>query len=178
MLKIKPPPYKFCPFCGQKLKNKDEEGETRKFCSCCNWTYYPHVGTTAAGVILKRNKVLLVKRNRSPYKDTWMLPAGFVEYGEHPEETLVREIKEETGLKTKPAKLMTVLQIEDDPRSPGHFCFFYLVKIISGKIRISDEDENSEIGWFSLDDLPLVGWKSHKKILKIKSFINVDLNKY
>jgi len=101
MLKIKPPNYQFCPFCGKKLEIKDEEGEKRKFCSSCNWTYYPHVHSAVAAVIVSQGKALMVKRAREPFKDTWMFPAGFVDFGEHPLETLKREVKEETGLKVE-----------------------------------------------------------------------------
>jgi len=101
MLKINPPNYQFCPFCGKKLKIKKEENKKRRFCPFCNWTYYPHVGGAVAAIIIKNKKVLLVKRKREPNKGTWMLPAGFIDFGEHPEETVKREIKEETGLKAK-----------------------------------------------------------------------------
>lgn len=105
MLDIQPPDFKFCPFCGRKLKIKIEEEKKRKFCSFCNWTYYPHVAVSAAAIIVRKNKVLMVKRAREPYKNTWMFPAGFIDFGEHPLETLKREVWEETGLKVKKAKL-------------------------------------------------------------------------
>ena len=164
MLKIKPPDYQFCPFCGKKLKIRIEEEKERKFCSSCKWTYYPHVATTVAAVIVKSGKILLVKRAREPYLGTWMFPAGFIDFGEHPKETLVREILEETGLNLKKAKLMDIIQIEDDPRSLGHFCLFYKVSVSGSKIK-TDEDENQDIGWFDLNNLPEIGWKSHKYII-------------
>ena len=164
MLKIKPPNYRFCPLCGKKLTIKKEEGKQRKFCSSCNWIYYPHVAGSAAAIIVRGSKILLVKRAREPYKNTWMLPAGFIDFGEHPEETVVREVKEETGLKLVEAMLFKVLQSRDDPRSPGHFLFFYKVKVRGTKLK-TDKEENQEIGWFELKNLPKVGWESHKFIL-------------
>jgi len=125
MLKIKPPCYRFCPFCGKKLQVRIEEEKERKYCPSCEWTYYPHVAAAAGAIILRNNKVLLVKRRREPYKDTWMFPAGFVDFGEHPLETATREVAEETGLKIKNARLLNIIQSVDDPRSPGHFVFFY-----------------------------------------------------
>jgi len=163
MLKIQPPNYKFCPFCGKELRTKLEENKKRKFCPFCKWTYYPHVGTAVAAVIIKDNKVLMVKRKREPFRGTWMFPAGFVDYGEHPEDALVREVKEETGLKTKEAELLKIIQIEDDPRSLGHFCFFYKV-IAEGEGLTTNKEENEGIDWFDLDKPPKIGWKSHKEI--------------
>lgn len=82
------------------------------------------MAASAEAIIIKNGKVLLVKRAREPYKGTWMFPAGFIDFGEHPTETITREVSEETGLKLKKAELFKVLQSEDDPRSPGHFLFF------------------------------------------------------
>lgn len=166
MLKIKPPNYQFCPFCGEKLEVKKEEEKERKFCAKCNWTYYPHVACTVGAVIIRGGKVLLVKRKREPYKGTWMFPAGFIDFGEHPEETLRREVSEETGLRLKNAVLFKVMQSKDDPRSPGHFLFFYKVTVSGSKLK-TDKEENQGIGWFDLKNPPEIGWKSHKYIMKM-----------
>jgi len=163
MLKIKPPAYQYCPFCGRKLKTRTEERKRRKYCSFCHWTYYPHVDGAALAVILRRGRVLLVKRAREPYKNTWMFPAGFIEFGEAPWEACQREVEEETGLKMKKAKLQEVLQSTDDPRSPGHFVFVYRVEVLSGEIK-TDLEENKDIAWFSLTTSPKIGWQLHRRI--------------
>jgi 8-oxo-dGTP diphosphatase len=166
VLKIKPPNYQFCPFCGKKLAIRIEEEHERKFCTSCNWTFYPHVAASVEAIIIKEGRALMVRRRREPYKGTWMFPAGFVDFGEHPEETLVREIKEETGLKLKKATLWKVLQTEDDPRQPGHFLFIYKVKVLGSKLK-TDEEENQGIGWFDLRHPPKIGWKAHKYVMKL-----------
>jgi 8-oxo-dGTP diphosphatase len=166
MLNIEPPEYLYCPFCGNKLGLKVVDGKKFKYCRECDWTYYPHVGAAACGVAIRKGKVLLVKRARDPYRNTWMFPAGFVNFGEHPEDTILREVNEETGLKAKIIKLLEVEQVDDDPRSMGHFGFFYLVKV-RGNIKPKDKIENSDIGWFSLKRLPIIGWHGHKRVLKM-----------
>lgn len=166
MLKIKPPDYKFCPFCGGKLRIKLEEEKKRKYCPACNWTYYPHVAGSSIAVIVQKSKVLMVKRKREPYKNTWMFPAGFVDFGEHPRETLTREVAEETGLKIKKAKLFKVLQSTDDPRSPGHLLFFYLTYVSGDKLK-TDRDENADIKWKNIKKTPKIGWKSNQYIFRL-----------
>jgi len=95
-----------------------------------------------------------------------MFPAGFIDYGEHPEETLIHEVKEETGLTVKNFKLIKVDQSLDDPRQPGHFLFLYLTKINPNRLK-TDQDENSDIHWFNLHQLPpKIGWKNHRQMLK------------
>jgi ADP-ribose pyrophosphatase YjhB (NUDIX family) len=165
MLKIPPPAFHFCPFCGQKLHFRLEDGQKRKYCPDCHWTYYPHVAASVAAVIIRGEKILLVQRARAPYQGTWMFPAGFIDFGEHPLETLQREVKEETGLKLKKAKLIEILQSQDDPRSPGHFMFFYQVWA-EGKIDNRDSEENQNLGWFEIKNLPPIGWRAHQQIIR------------
>lgn len=166
MFKIKPPDYKFCPLCGTELiLKKDVDKKDRKNCPKCGWVYYPHVGSSSNAVIINNGKVLMVKRGREPYKDTWMFPAGFANFGEHPEETLEREAKEEANINIKDIKLIEILQSTDDPRLPGHFTFFYKAKPV-GSIKNLDRKENKSIGWFSIDNPPKIGWKGHKLIMK------------
>lgn len=165
MLKIKPPNFRFCPFCGQKLRIRLEEERQRKYCSSCQWTYYPHVAGAVGGIITKSSKVLLVKRARAPYKNTWMFPAGFIDFGEHPLETLTREVKEETGLKVKKVRLVEILQSKDDPRSPGHLLFFFKVEVDEGQLA-TDQDENQAIGWKEIKKPGKIGWQSHRLMMK------------
>ena len=163
MLNIDPPNYRYCPFCGDELAEKVEEKKVRKYCKNDDWTYYPHPMTAVAAIIKRDNKVLMVKRNKVPYKGTWMFPAGFVDFGEHPEETLFREVKEETGMDVVDFELHQVEQSTDDPRAPGHFIFEYFVKA-QGKIKNLDKKENADIRWFKLSENPKIGWKQHKDI--------------
>ena len=46
----------------------------------------------------KNNEVLLVLPSRGFSKNMWTLPGGFVGYAEHPDDAVIRETKEETGL--------------------------------------------------------------------------------
>ncbi|MBO7244374.1 MAG: NUDIX domain-containing protein [Alphaproteobacteria bacterium] len=50
------------------------------------------------GINIKDNKILLIKKTRGPYTGLYDLPGGSPETNEVPEETLIREIKEETNL--------------------------------------------------------------------------------
>lgn len=166
MLKIEAPDYKFCPFCGDTLQTRVEEEKERKFCPPCNWTYYPRVAAAAAAIIPEDKKVWLVRRNREPYRGLWMFPAGFVDFGEHPEETLVREVVEEIGRKVIEARLVGILQSEDDPREPGHWVLFYKAKTIEGS-EITDPEENQAVEQFDIQNLPEIGWGAHRKMAKL-----------
>lgn len=165
MLNLTPPNYKYCPLCGSELSIRHEEHTQRKFCQKDNWTYYPRVATSCIGVIVRDSQVLMVKRNRDPYRGTWMFPSGFTEYGEHPEEAVIREILEETGLKTIKVELKGIMQAIDDYREPGHFLFVYKVEVEDGEIK-TDEEENQAIDWFDISNPPEIGWITNKEIMK------------
>ena len=56
-------------------------------------------GKTAAAILeFPNNKILLIKRGTTVFRGYWALPCGKVEAGETFEETVIREVKEETGL--------------------------------------------------------------------------------
>lgn len=57
---------------------------------------YKHLGVY--GLVIKGEEVLLIKKAVGPYKDKLDLPGGTVNFGERPNETLIREFNEETGL--------------------------------------------------------------------------------
>jgi ADP-ribose pyrophosphatase YjhB (NUDIX family) len=94
-----------------------------------------------------------------------MFPSGFPNFGEHPAETLKREVREETGLDVTAYNLVNVFQSEDDPRLLGHFVFLYDVAVGGGK-PTTDQEENEAIGWFSTMRPPLVAWKLHRMALE------------
>lgn len=62
----------------------------------------------AAGAVIPdaEGRILLQSKNHEP---GWFLPGGAIEPGEHPEEALVREVAEETGLIVRPEKIVLMI---------------------------------------------------------------------
>lgn len=163
--------YLYCPFCASKLGVIIEEHKKRKYCNNCKWIYYPKPDIAVAGVTIRTSEdgktyVLMVKRNRAPFAETWMFPAGFLEAGERPDETLIREFNEETGLSITKYSLIGILKAENDPRNPNHLVIFYLAET-EGIIVNNDSDENSSIAWQSLDDDIEIGFTHHKRVFEV-----------
>ena len=82
----------------------------------------------------KDDSIVLIKRKKNPYRNSWALPGGFVEYGETVENAALREVKEETGLEIE---LKGIVGVYSDPgRDPrGHtvtICF--LANVNGGKL--------------------------------------------
>ena len=94
---------------------------------------------TVKGIVVLDNKILLLKRVK-PSTDGlgfWELPGGGLEYGETPNQALIRELKEETGLDIviiKPAYTFT--KIREDYQTVG-IGFLFISK--NDHVRLSDE---------------------------------------
>lgn len=62
-------------------------------------TPYPVTFNTVDAVVVEAGHVLLIKRKFAPGKGLWALPGGFINPSETSENAVIRELKEETGLK-------------------------------------------------------------------------------
>ena len=71
----------------------------------------PVVGVGA--VIVKECKIVLIKRGNEPSKGKWTIPGGLVELAESPEQAVIREAKEETGLDVDAPTLIDVVSNVD-----------------------------------------------------------------
>jgi 8-oxo-dGTP pyrophosphatase MutT (NUDIX family) len=61
--------------------------------------YSVKIEPTATALILNsKGNVLLIKRTKQPWKGLWGFPGGHVDAGETPRKTILREVREETGL--------------------------------------------------------------------------------
>ena len=71
---------------------------------------YPDSPVLGVGAVIFNNeKVLLVKRGKEPGYGKWSIPGGAVELGETLKESLLREVKEETGLEVEIGGMVEVL---------------------------------------------------------------------
>jgi 8-oxo-dGTP diphosphatase len=107
---------------------------------------------TVDGIILKNDKIVLIKRKNQPFKGKWALPGGFVEYGEKTEDAIIREVFEETGLKTMIKNLIGVYS--DPKRDPrGHtVTIVYSLDICGGEMKSSSNAY--DIKFFNVHKLP------------------------
>ena len=66
----------------------------------------------AYGLIIKNEKILLIKKNGGPYDGKLDLPGGTIEFGETPEEALKRELLEEVGILVTDYKLFDASSVK------------------------------------------------------------------
>lgn len=95
--------------------------------------------------------VLLIQRAGHPYKGFWALPGGFMRKGENANETAIRELKEETGVKGAYLNYLGMFaNPERDPRGWIVSNAFYAL-IDAGEYRVHASSDAWEAKWFELD---------------------------
>jgi len=117
---------------------------------------YPDKPIVGIGAIIVRNgKMLLEKRKNDPGKGRWSVPGGVVELGENVTQTVIREVKEETGLDVaEPEHIDVVDQItrDENGRIKYHFVIIdYLVNLKGGTLSAASDAD--ALQWVSLDDV-------------------------
>lgn len=153
----------YCPRCATALSLAAEHGVMRPTCPSCGYIWYRNPVPAAGVILVQGGGVLLVKRKFDPRAGWWCLPAGFMEAGETPEQTAVRELQEETGLIAQLTGLFGVYAGFDDPRVRT-VLILYRGQVTGGEERAGDDA--IELEWFPLDALPAeLAFASHRQAL-------------
>ena len=137
----------FCGRCANRLVEDDVERMLR--CPVCGNMVYPRINPAVIVGVTNGDKLLLTKYNGREYKK-YALVAGFNEIGESLEETVRREVMEETGLRVK-----NIRYYKSQPWGftdnilAGYFCE------VDGTDEIEvDMQELSVAKWVSREEIP------------------------
>lgn len=144
---------RFCLLCGAGLVLAPVEGRERRRCPRCRFVLFENPASAAAGVVIDEHRqVLLVRRAIEPFLGCWALPAGYQELDEHPEDTVRREVLEETGIEVRVLDLLDLVFVPKDQRKPANVAFFLCRP--TGGVLAAGHDA-AEAAWFPLAELPL-----------------------
>src|ERR1044071_251326 len=122
----------------------------------------------AAAVILDEDRNIFLVRSTYQRFQPWGLPGGSLEYGEHPEEAVIREVWEETGLNVCIEKLLMV-----NSWLPDRVGLYYLCRITSGTFQPTEEV--SDYAYFSTESLPDIRPIDVAMIKRLHSLIQHEL---
>jgi mutator protein MutT len=117
---------------------------------------YPDRPLLGVGAIIVRGeRILLVRRANPPLQGQWSIPGGLVETGETIKEAITREVREETGLEVEPLQLVEVFERilrDDESRVQYHYVLIdYSCRIVAGEAKAGSDV--SEVRWASCDEL-------------------------
>ena len=137
---------KFCGRCGKAMMHDDKERMMR--CPVCNNMVFPKISPAVIIGVTDGDRILFTKYAQRTYTN-YALVAGFAEIGETLEETVIREVKEETGL-----DVTNVRYYKSQPwaLSGSLLAGFYCDLKGSDKIKLQ-EDELSVAEWVKADDI-------------------------
>lgn len=136
--------HRFCGRCGREMRHS--ETERAMVCTCGNLVY-PQICPAVIVGVLHNGRICLTKYNRGYAK--WALVAGYTEIGETLEETVRREVKEETGL--------TVTQLTYYKSQPwgmsGSLLAGFFCRVAGDDTIRLDRNELKEGRWFAPEEI-------------------------
>lgn len=125
-------------------------------------------GQSVTAVVIRDNKVLLARHTYGAGTGLLIVPGGYVNIGESPQEAVKREYLEETGIVIEPKDIIGI-------RFNSHDWYVaFSAEYVSGNAK-SDHDENSEVIWLNIeealmrDDVPDLTKKLIESAMKNKN---------
>ena len=105
------------------------------------------------GIVKYKGKVLILKKHQKDhnYPSKWSFCSGFVKEFESAEDSVLREIKEETGLKAKILKKGKLFQKNDKNKKKHWVIMPFLCKVKSRNINL--DHENVDFRWINHKDI-------------------------
>jgi mutator protein MutT len=109
----------------------------------------PPTEAAGAAVFAEEGRlVLLIKENYD--RRRWGFPGGALEPGETPEQAVVREVREETGIEVRADALVGSYSLADR----SLVAHLFRCEVVAGTPAVPDSGEIAEVGWWPVDELP------------------------
>lgn len=140
--------HRYCGYCGAEMHLS--RSEFACLCGRCHERYYPQIAPCIIVAIRRQDKILLANHVRSR-NGIYTALAGFAEVGETLEQTVAREVMEESNIRIK-----NLRYVASQPWPfPQSLMMAFLADYDSGELRI-DPKELQDAGWYRYDALPVL----------------------
>jgi NAD+ diphosphatase len=140
--------HRYCGSCGGSAEMRVDPIRTE--CAACGATVHPRISPCVIVLVHDGDRVLLVQAHRHRDYGWHSCIAGFVEAGETLEETIAREVREESGVDVG---RLTFRGSQPWP-FPDQLMIGFWAEYSGGGIRITDTEEIAEARWFPVNALP------------------------
>ena len=120
-------------------------------------------------LVIKENKILMVKEAKSFCFGKWNFPAGHVDEGENIRSAAIREVFEETGCTVKLRGVLPIVSIEV-PSGETHVLIRFVADIINEDIKF-DTNEILDVKWIDINEIKnmsineIRGYDTSKKLI-------------
>jgi len=108
---------------------------------------------SAYGLVREADRILLCRTSsRVPrWQGWWSLPGGGVDFGEHPEVAMVREVHEETGMRVAagPVAAVDSLLDESETLELHGIRILYRTRLLGGELRFETNGTTDKCAWFT-----------------------------
>jgi ADP-ribose pyrophosphatase YjhB (NUDIX family) len=145
----------YCMACGSRLSHAPPIR-----CAQCGVEHWRNAKPCAGAVVTHEGRLLLTRRTIEPWQGRWDVPGGFCEAEEHPRDTAVREVLEETGYPIRVTSLLGIW-LDDYGALPAWSgqkevtLNIYYHGVPTGLDPAApDPAEVSDVRWFPPDELP------------------------
>ncbi|OON35553.1 NADH pyrophosphatase [Izhakiella australiensis] len=140
--------HRWCGYCGHEMHASKTEWAS--LCGHCRQRYYPQIAPCIIVAIRRGPEILLAQHTRHR-NGIYTVLAGFVEVGETLEQTVAREVMEESNLRVKNLRYVT----SQPWPFPQSLMTAFMAEYESGELR-HDPKELLDAGWYRYDALPLL----------------------
>lgn len=113
------------------------------------------------GIITNGGTIALIRKGRGPYLGLLDLPGGSLEFGEHPDQTIAREIHEELHVDVVDQQFLSCYSAlfpftdRGEPWTLHHLGLIYRCKVASlALLATGDGHDSTGADWYPLDQLP------------------------
>jgi 8-oxo-dGTP diphosphatase len=116
-----------------------------------------HTSVRSYGVLIDEGRVALVRSSNPRHVPAlWWLPGGGIDFGEAPEDTLIREFREETGLIVHRPMLLGVtsdVRRRDNGDKIHTVRILFTIELAGGELHHEVHGTTDHAAWFDLSEI-------------------------
>lgn len=106
-----------------------------------------------AAIIRKEDMIFATQRGYGEFKDGWEFPGGKIEFGETPQQALIREIQEELDVEIEVGQLVDIVEYDYPKFHLTMHCFMCTIK--TGELILK---EHEAAKWLTKENIDTVDW--------------------